>query len=671
MRHLVIVESPSKCKTIESYLGPDYRVIATCGHFRGVHKLEQIQRTTLEINFETTKPKIVKFLKEEVGIAKSVILATDDDREGEAIAWHVCKICKLPLTTPRIVFHEITQQAIQHAMKHPTVVSMPRVFAQQTRQILDLYIGYTISPILWKAIQHTLSAGRCQTPALHMIAEQQDLIQRQTNQTTFKVKGYFTNKQIEFTLEKTLSSTEVEPFLSSLTTFTLQPPETKQVTLPPPSILITSTLQQKASHALHLSPKQIMMSAQILYEGGWITYMRTDQATYSEDFIQKAQDYLGGSFQRPKNKGEGAHEGIRITRLETKTVTIDKQTDRLYSFIYTHTLQTCMKPTLLCHKIYKALCEGTGLYFVHTSVSVQEKGWSDVEEKDWSTYLDHLKRFHCERIHAEEQLCDLEFHWTEAQLIRELEKQQIGRPSTYTHIVETLKDKKYVTLGKVTRPSVSLVQYEWKEKVYERSTFVKEIEESRKLCLTPLGEEVHGFCIRHFQSLFNYPYSRQLEEQLDFIEQGMDHKVFLQETLHKIDGLLPITFEPKVYPSLHAGTYRSYPVVLKEGRYGYYMDYKQQSISLKDFPRYESIQGWIKNQSMPPESLKELMDYRDKNSNILVHLNSEWSLRKGPRGPYLFHKTVKMKRPKFYNYPIGLGQTPEEIEEYIQKNIKL
>jgi hypothetical protein len=162
-----------------------------------------------------------------------------------------------------------------------------------------------------------------------------------------------------------------------------------------------------------------------------------------------------------------------------------------------------------------------------------------------------------------------------------------------------------------------------------------------------------------------------LEEQLDYIEQGMDHKVFLQETLHKIDGLLPITFEPKVYPSLHAGTYRSYPVVLKEGRYGYYMDYKQQSISLKDFPRYESIQGWIKNQSMPPESLKELMDYRDKNSNILVHLNSEWSLRKGPRGPYLFHKTVKMKRPKFYNYPIGLGQTPEEIEEYIQKNIKL
>ena len=184
MRHLVIVESPSKCKTIESYLGQDYRVIATCGHFRGLHKLEQFDRTTLEITFETTKPKIVKYLKEEVGIAKSVILATDDDREGEAIAWHICKVCKLPLTTPRIVFHEITKQAIQRAMSQPTVLSMSRVYAQHTRQALDLYIGYTISPILWKAIQHTLSAGRCQTPALHMIAEQENLIQNQSTKTT-------------------------------------------------------------------------------------------------------------------------------------------------------------------------------------------------------------------------------------------------------------------------------------------------------------------------------------------------------------------------------------------------------------------------------------------------------------------------------------------------------
>jgi len=667
MRHLVIVESPSKCKTLEKYLGSEYRVIATCGHFRGLHKLEQINRATLEIKFETTKPKIVKYLKEEVGIAKSVFLATDDDREGEAIAWHICKVCKLPLTTPRIVFHEITQEAIQHAIAHPTVLSLPRVSAQHARQLLDLYIGYTISPMLWKAIQHTLSAGRCQTPALHMISEQQDLIQSQSNETSFRVKGYFTNKQIEFTLERPLSQEEIEPFLSSIPTFVLEGPETKEVRVSPPPILITSTLQQKASHALHLSPKQIMASAQLLYEAGLITYMRTDQASYSEEFIRLAKDHLSDAFQRPPNKGEGAHEGIRITRLETTTVSIDKNTDRVYAFIYKHTLQSCMKSTLLCHKIYKTLCKG--LYFIHTSVSVIEKGWSDTETKDWSSYLDHLKRFHCERIQAEEQLKDPEFHWTEAQLIQRLEKHQIGRPSTYTHIVETLQDKKYVSLGKIHRPPLSLTHYEWKEQNLEKKTVTKEIEESRKLCLTPLGKEVHDFCYQHFESLFNYPYSRLLEEQLDHIEQGLDPIPFIRATLQQVDLLQKIQIEPKSYPSLHAGTYRSHPVILKEGRFGYYMEYKDQTISLKEFEGYASIQGWITAQSIPQESLKELMAYKEKNEHILLTVNSEWSLRQGTYGPYLFYKTSKMKKPRFYKYT--QGHSKQEIEDYIQKNIKL
>ena len=293
MRHLVIVESPSKCKTIEKYLGKDYRVIATCGHFRGLHSLDQIDRKTLELTFKTTKPKIVKLLKEEVGIAKSVILATDDDREGEAIAWHICKVCKLPLTTPRIVFHEITQEAIQKAIANPSVIHLARVMAQHTRQLLDLYIGFSISPLLWKAIQHTLSAGRCQTPALHMIAKQQETIENQSMETSFHVKGFFTNKQIEFKLERSLSKEEIVPFFNSIGEFVLEPRTLKEVTLPAPEILKTSSFQQKAGHDLHLSPKQLMTSAQILYENGLITYMRTDQSTYSDDFIKKMKLILG------------------------------------------------------------------------------------------------------------------------------------------------------------------------------------------------------------------------------------------------------------------------------------------------------------------------------------------------------------------------------------------
>jgi len=668
MRHLVIVESPSKCKTIERYLGPDYRVIATCGHFRGLQSLDQINRETFELTFKTTKPKIVKFLREEVGIAKSVILATDDDREGEAIAWHICKVCKLPMTTPRILFHAITQDAILKAITPPTLLSPSRVSAQHTRQLLDVYIGFTISPMLWKAIQHTLSAGRCQTPALHMIAEQQERILAQPSDTSFRVKGYFTNKQIEFVLERNLQKEEVDPFLSTIGPFTLEPPTTKEVTLLPPEILKTSTFQQKASQELHLSPKQIMSSAQILYENGLITYMRTDQSTYSPEFIHKAQDFLGNHFHMPRGKAsDGAHEGIRVTKLDIQETKLDKQTDRVYAFLHKYTLQTCMKPTLLCHKIYKTLCNG--LYFIHTSVSVREKGWKDIVEKDWSSYLDHLSSFVCDSIVAEEHLTTPEFHWSEAQLIRELEKHQIGRPSTYTHIVETIQDKKYVSLGKIHREPVRLSTLLWKGNCITTKEILKEIDETHKLSLTPLGKEVNLFCYQHFECIFNYAYSKHMEERLDLIEQGEEPTTFLRETLDKMDELKKVDIQPKSYPSLHAGTYRNHALILKEGIYGFYLSYNDQSISLKDFPPYALIRTWIEEQHIPPEYVKELISYKDKNEHILLEVNAEWSLRKGPYGPYLYYKTNKMKKPKFYNYPHG--QTKEEIDSYIQKNIKL
>lgn len=666
MRHLVIVESPSKCKTIERYLGDDYRVIATCGHFRGLNSLDQINRQTFDVTYKNTKPKTIKYLKEEVGIAKSVFLATDDDREGEAIAWHICQVCKLPLTTPRIVFHEITQQAIQRAMDHPTVISMSKVSAQHTRQILDLYIGYSISPLLWKSIQHTLSAGRCQTPALHMIAEQEECIERQSSRTSYRVKAFFTNKRIEFTLEKQLTSEEIEPFLSNMEEFVLEGPEYKEVKLNPPPILITSTLQQKASSSLHLSPKQIMMSAQILYELGLITYMRTDQATYSDEFIQNVRDHLGNDFQMPLRKiTDGAHEGIRVTRLELKETQIDKNTDRLYSFLYEYTLHTCMKPTLLCHKIYKTLCKG--LYFIHTSVTVKEKGWNTVKEQDWSSYLDHLKRFHCEHIVAEEQR-DQEFHWSEAHLIRQLEKNQIGRPSTYTHILESIKEKHYVTLGKIHRGSIHLSQYDWKDHQLEKKEVLKEIEETHKLSLSPLGREVNAFCYQHFEPLFNYTYSSELETNLDRIEQGEPSLPILREACDKIDVFKQINVIPKAYPSLHAGTYRSHAIVLKKGPHGYYMEYKDQTLSLKQYDHYEKIEGWIVEQNMPSEFIQGLMDYCEKNENVVMVIDAEWSLRKGNYGHYLFYKTKQMKKPIFYKYT--QSHTKEDIEAYIRKNIK-
>jgi DNA topoisomerase-1 len=289
MSILIIVESPSKCKTIESYLGDEYRVIASSGHFRILTKLEQIDLETLKIKYETTKPKIVKFLKEETSIAKEVIIATDDDREGEAIAFHILQICKLPSDTKRIVFHEITKTAVINALQTPRYINMNRVYSQTTRQILDLYIGYKISPILWKYIQHKLSAGRCQTPALHIVYEREELINKQEYETSIKTVGYFTGKYIEFKLKQTFKNLkELYDFLKVISDkkFMITKVETKEVKINPPSIFTTSTLQQSASQQLNMSPQQTMRSAQILYELGLITYMRTDQATYSKDFIQ-------------------------------------------------------------------------------------------------------------------------------------------------------------------------------------------------------------------------------------------------------------------------------------------------------------------------------------------------------------------------------------------------
>lgn len=665
MRHLVIVESPSKCKTIEGYLGPEYRVIATCGHFRALKSLDQIHRTTFDIHFKASKPSIVKYLKEEVGIAKSVFLATDDDREGESIAWHICQICKLPLDTPRLIFHEITSTAIHHALKHPTTISMPRVQAQHTRQILDLYIGFTISPLLWKAIQHTLSAGRCQTPALRMIAAQEEKIEGQKMDTCFHVKGYFTNKQIEFCLERPLTKEEVIPFLSAQTPFVLDPPELKEVSIPPPSILKTSTFQQKACHDLRISPKQLMSAAQILYEQGLITYMRTDHARYSDDFLQRIKSHLGLDYHAPQQEGDGAHEGIRITRLDLPSISIEKQVDRVYAFLYRYTLQTCMKPTLLGHKIYRTYRQG--LCLTHVSKVVIDKGWLDPTETDWSSYLDCLKRFHCESLRAEEKLVQGEFHWSEAQLIQHLEKEGIGRPSTYASIVASLIDKKYVTLGKVTRNAVEYTQYEWTDQL-KTTTHTKAIEESHKLSLTELGKTVDAFCTTHCSSLFHYAYSRTLESCLDRIEEGGDSISFLRDTLHHVDSFKTLDFEKRTYPSLHAGHHRSHPVVIKEGRHGFYVSYKESTISLKAFESYDQIPDWIKEQSIPPAAFASLTKFME-DTPILLEIDEHWSLRKGTYGPYLYYKTPKMRKPKFYKYPHA--HTRKDILEYIQKNIKL
>jgi DNA topoisomerase-1 len=663
---VVIVESPSKCKRIESYLGTNYKVIATSGHFRKMSNLDQIDFSTFKVKYENTNTKVIKRLREETSTATEVILATDDDREGEMIAWHICQVCKLPLDTKRILFREITKQEIIKAINSPETIKMNRVYSQNARQIIDIYIGFKISPLLWKYIKHTLSAGRCQTPALHLIAERERAIEEQGYETNYQISGFFTNKDIEFRLDKHLEECDVKPFLDSLKEHIFHlSRNTKEVSDPPPPILNTSLLQQLP---LSMSPQRIMRAAQTLYENGLITYMRTESCVYSEDFLKSVSTYLGDKFCRPKMEPMKTHEGIRVTQLEIDIICLDADSNKLYTFLHKYTLQTCMKPAILLHKIYTTECPNK-MKFVHTSILQVFNGWKDDSKRpDWSTYLDCLKMLTYNSIHATEVFKSQEFHLSESQLIKQLEKRNIGRPSTYTNILESI-EKNYVTHGKITGKEYSLNEYKLdKHNVIESSVICKKIEETNKLTITEIGKEVDRFCYKHFETIFNYDYTNQMEVSLDLIEKGeKDWKQVIREYIDHVDSLLGIEDVKKVYTSLHAGYYKDSPLVIKDGVHGFYAEYKDKSVSLSNYKEKEMIYTWIVDQSIPAESFNSLIEFVLKDK-VVMHITDSWSVRTGPRGNYLYFKAKNMKQPKFYPCPEGL--TRDEMEKHIRNKYK-
>jgi len=667
--NLVIVESPSKCKKIQSFLGKGYKVIATSGHFRTIPSLAHINLETFKIKYETTKPKVVALLKKEVEAAKEVFLATDDDREGETIAWHVLKTCKLPKTTKRILFHEVTERDITRAMSEPTVLRMNLVYSQIARQVLDVYIGFTVSPMLWKYVGHTLSAGRCQTPTLRLVAERERAIESTIHSNTFVVKGVFTNERIPFHFSRSLSQEESIPFLEALDgyPFTLSPPEAKEVSVPPPKILVTSTLQQAN---LGMSPQQIMKCAQTLYEEGYITYLRTDHAEYSEDFLLQLASFLKEDYERPKQatKGTGAHEGIRITQLSVTETKLDVSTDKLYRYIYQRTLQSCMKPARMLHTTFKIFYKED--YFYYTSIQPIYCGWKhETDGKDWSNYLRFLTQVQCKQVSIEETAHPLS-HWTEGHLISELEKRSIGRPSTYSHLLDTVQERMYVVKGKIKRPPITLWTYEYKEGIVTSCSKEVEEEETNRLTVTPLGLKVEAFCYTYYETLFNYDYTRMLEANLDQVEQGnKEWTAVVQECMTHLSSIV-IDMPLKKYDSLYVGIHEKTPLLIKHGTHGYYLEHQGVKRALQSYEKADLIEDWITQQAVPPEEMEGLITFL-KTEKTLLTITDSWSVRSGPHGRYLFFKAKTMKKPKFYALPAEYtDSTAEEIEAYIRKKYK-
>ena len=576
------------------------------------------------------------------------------------------------MTTKRILFREITKTEILKAISNPTTINMNRVYSQTTRQILDIYIGFKISPLLWKYVKHTLSAGRCQTPALHLIAEREKEIDSQGYETNYQVSGFFTNKDIEFKLEKHLEKDEVIPFLESLNNHTFHlSRQTKEVTEPPPSILNTSLLQQLP---LSMSPQRIMKAAQTLYENGLITYLRTDSSSYSEDFLKDVSKYLGDNYCRPKMEEVKAHEGIRVTQLHIDIICLDADSNKLYSYLHKYTLQTCMKPAILLHKIYTTECPNS-LKFSYTSISPIFNGWKEETKRvDWSAYLDCLNLLNYSSVNATEVFKSQQFHLSPSQLIHQLEKRNIGRPSTYTNIMDSI-EKNYVTNGKITGKEYSLNQYKLQgqrpvQPLIESSVIHKKIEETNKLMITETGKEVDEFCYKHFNAIFNYDYTNELELSLDHIENGTkEWKKVLRDYIDQVNSLLGFELDSikKMYTSLHAGYYKELPVIIKDGVHGFYAEYGEKSVSLTQYSEKDKIYSWIVDQSIPQESLQTLVDFILKDK-VIMHITDSWSVRVGPRGNYLYFKAKNMKQPKFYSCPEGLNR--DEMEKHIRNKYK-
>jgi DNA topoisomerase I len=578
---LVIVESPAKCNKIESYLGPGYKCIATFGHFRTLDGLKSINMDNFKLKFAPMeeKSKQISRIKSEIELCMgNVIIATDDDREGEAIGWHVCDMFKLPVeTTPRIIFHEITKTAIERAVSTPGTLNMNLVYAQFARQILDLLVGYHISPQLWthiaSSVKNSLSAGRCQTPALRLVYDNQKDIDASPGKMVYNTVGYFTKLNLPFNLNRQYDTPkDVEEFLEESVNhdhvFTLSPP--KKTSKAPPSPFTTSALQQKASSDYNYSPSETMSICQKLYESSFITYMRTDSKTYSPEFIEDTKryisekwsdkyinpniQYLALGFGSSSGSGNGsdttntskqakmskgstdkgvkaqeAHEAIRPTNISTLKIpdTFTVREQKLYKLIWTNAVESCMSHATGV-SITACLTAAKNSEYKYTTELTEFPGWKVVDgyekENPSYNYLQNIKKsciIPYNKMKATVTMNELKSHYTEAGLIKILEEKGIGRPSTFSSLIEKIQKRGYVEKSDVLGKKVKCTDFELlPDELLEMPTEREFGNEKNKLVVQPLGAIVMEFIVQHFDSLFEYNFTKKMEDDLDKVAKG-------------------------------------------------------------------------------------------------------------------------------------------------------
>ena len=545
-KNLVIVESPAKAKTIEKYLGSDFKVLASIGHIR---KDTKVDKTTFDVTYEIDPDhkKIITELKKEAAAADKIWLATDEDREGESISWHLCEVLKLPKDTARITFHEITKSALEEAIKNPRKVDMDMVSSQQARQTLDMLVGYDLSDIVRRKVPGAVSAGRVQSPALRLIVEREKQIEKFESKFDFKVSGKFLKDadgsyagneagwDFDATLEGDNPKTEKDAteLLEKLIAdeFAVAEVEEKEGTKANPVPFTTAALQIEANSKLGFSSRTTMSAAQGLYQAGLITYHRTDSLNLSGQAVKAIAGYIESefgknylkvrSFKTKDASAQEAHEAIRQTNISLTAAGKNNYEKRLYQLIWARTVATQMANAKVAKTTIKIAAKKEKTTFVAKGEVVIFDGFLKVYGKAKDLELPKVAKgdqISCIELTAKQSFAKPPARYTEGSLVKKLEELGIGRPSTYASIMTAIQARGYVVKGESEGEEREVIELKTAAGEITKHTVTEKHGANKgKLLPTPIGELVAGFLTDNFKNIVDYKFTANIEKDLDLV----------------------------------------------------------------------------------------------------------------------------------------------------------
>jgi DNA topoisomerase-1 len=705
-KNLVIVESPAKAKTIEKYLGSDFHVLSSIGHIRSIVKKTKDGTPPIDVKndfyahyeVDPEKKKVITELKKAVkAVGKdNVWLATDEDREGEAIAWHLCKVLDLPPeTTKRIVFHEITKDAITQAIKQPRMVDMNLVQAQQARQILDRLVGFELSPVVWQKVPGGKSAGRVQSPAVRLLVEREREIMQFEGTSQFKVTALFLHDGQEFKAELNQrfdTEKEAQNFLENLreATFTVSTVSKTPGMRNPAAPFTTSTLQQEANAKLGFSSKATMAAAQKLYQAGKITYMRTDSVNLSGQAIAAATDFIKrlygpeySTVRKFKTKAAGAqeaHEAIRPTDITRESVSSNEYDQKLYDLIRRRTLASQMSPAKLEKTTVVITISGQKEpHFEAKGEVIVFDGFLRVYGGGKEEILPKLASgdtFETHSITARQTFARPPARYTEGSLVKKLEDLGIGRPSTYATIIDTIQTRGYAEKGTGEGEPRDVIVLHYNGETVERDIIQEKTGANKgKLMPTPSGELIADFLGDHFTQVVDYGFTANVEEEFDQIASDKLAKSTMLKSFytpfHKLIEQSGGIDRSKVGASREIGTdpKSGKPIIARFGRFGPMLQLgttdSDEKPQFSPLPKGEKIETVTLEQALEMFKLPRLVGKTADGQDIKANV--------GRFGPYIqvgkLFVSIKSEDPRTITLEKALELYDEKLRTEAEKNI--